>query len=155
MSHSKYLPQVICALSFSWSKGQGHCVHWLLIMVYRIYLLYHYIYCYISYRLPTSQECAGLTKPVERVVTPTVRPKSVSNPCVIEVFGGVVLSMGCRIFCWYRGFRHRTESDLVFSLLISGLYIKNQEYHVLISVTNRIYHYTVEHCVPRAPVREV
>ena len=45
------------------------------------------------------------------VVTPTDRPKSVRNRCVIEVFGGVfVLSIGFRIFCWYRGFRHRSES---------------------------------------------
>ena len=35
------------------------------------------------------------------VVTPTDRPKSVRNRCVIEVFGGVfVLSIGFRIFCW-------------------------------------------------------
>ena len=48
-------------------------------------------------------------------VTPTDRPKSVRNRYVIEVFGGVcVLSFGFRIFCWYRGFCHRTESDLIF-----------------------------------------
>ena len=52
------------------------------------------------------------------VVTPTDRPKSVRNLCVIEVFGGVfVLSIGFRIFCWYRGFfSHRTESDLILFL---------------------------------------
>ena len=39
------------------------------------------------------------------VVTPTDSPKSVRNRSVIEVFGGVfVLSIGFRIFCWYRGF---------------------------------------------------
>ena len=39
------------------------------------------------------------------VVTPTDRPKSVRNRCVIEVFGGVfVLSIGFRIFCLYRVF---------------------------------------------------
>ena len=38
-------------------------------------------------------------------VTPTDRPKSVRNRCVIEGFGGgFVLSIGFRIFCWYRGF---------------------------------------------------
>ena len=48
------------------------------------------------------------------VVTPTDRPKSVRNRCSIEVFVGVfVLSIGFRIFCWYRGFRHRPESDLL------------------------------------------
>ena len=41
------------------------------------------------------------------------------NRCVIEVFGGVcVLSFGFRIFCWYRGFCHRTESNLLLFLLI-------------------------------------
>ena len=51
------------------------------------------------------------------VVTPTARPKSVRNRCVIEVFGGVcVMSIGFRIFCWYRGFGHRTESDLLLVL---------------------------------------
>ena len=46
-------------------------------------------------------------------VTPTDRPKSVRNRCVIKVFSGVfVLSIGFRIFCWYRGFCHRAESDL-------------------------------------------
>ena len=53
------------------------------------------------------------------VVTPTDRPKSVRNRCVIEVFGGVfVLSIGFRSFCWYRGFRHRSESDLLLFLSI-------------------------------------
>ena len=53
------------------------------------------------------------------VVTPTDRPKSVHNRCVIEVFGGVfVMSIGFRIFCWYRGFRHWSETDLLLFLLI-------------------------------------
>ena len=53
------------------------------------------------------------------VVTPTDRPKSVRNRCVIEVFGGVcVLSFGFRISCWYRGFCHRTGSDLFLFLFI-------------------------------------
>ena len=51
------------------------------------------------------------------VVTPTDRPKSVLSRCVIEAFGGVfVLSIVSRIFCWYRGFCHRTESDLLLFL---------------------------------------
>ena len=51
------------------------------------------------------------------VVTPTDCHKSVPNRCVIEVFGGIfVLSFGFRIFCWYRGFCYRTESDLLPSL---------------------------------------
>ena len=53
------------------------------------------------------------------VVTPTDRPKSVRNRCLIEVFGGVfVLSFGFRIFCWYRGFCHRTESDRLLLLFM-------------------------------------
>ena len=40
--------------------------------------------------------------------------------CVIEVFGGVcVLSLGFRIFCWYRGVCHRTGSDLLLFLFMS------------------------------------
>ena len=53
------------------------------------------------------------------VVTPTDRPKSVGNRCVIEVL--VALFMFSRgffgFFCWCRGFCHRTESDLFFFLL--------------------------------------
>ena len=51
------------------------------------------------------------------VLSSNDRPKSVRNRCVIEVFGGVcVLSFGFRIFCWYRGFCHRTGSDLLLFL---------------------------------------
>ena len=50
------------------------------------------------------------------VVAPTDRPKSVSNRCVIEVFGGdFVLSRSFFFFiffCWCTGFWHRTQSDL-------------------------------------------
>ena len=59
----------------------------------------------------------GLTTPVGWLVTPTDRPKSVRNRCVIEVFGSVcVLSFDFRIFCWYRGICHRTGSDLFLFL---------------------------------------
>ena len=51
------------------------------------------------------------------VVTPIDRPKSACNRCVIEVLGGVfVLSIVFQIFCWYMGFCHRTESDLLLYL---------------------------------------
>ena len=50
-------------------------------------------------------------------VTPTDRPKSVRNRCVIEV---LVAFLCCPLlfefFCWHRGFRHRSETDLLFSL---------------------------------------
>ena len=53
------------------------------------------------------------------VVSPTDSPKSVRKRCVIKVFGGVfVLSIGFRIFCWYRDFRHRSESDHVLFVSI-------------------------------------
>ena len=54
------------------------------------------------------------------VVTPTDCPQLVCNRCVIEVFCCVsVLSFSYWIFCWCRGFLHRTESDLVLFLFIN------------------------------------
>ena len=51
------------------------------------------------------------------IVIQTDCPKSVRNHCVNEVFGSVrVLSIARRILCWYKDFRHRTESDLVLFL---------------------------------------
>ena len=49
------------------------------------------------------------------VVTPTDRPKSVRNCCLIELFCGVVCvaTLSLWHFCWYRGFCHRTGSDLL------------------------------------------
>ena len=49
------------------------------------------------------------------VVTPTDRPKSVRNCCLIELFCGVVCVVTLPLwhFCWYRDFCHRTESDLL------------------------------------------
>ena len=53
------------------------------------------------------------------IFTPTDRPKSVRNRCVIEVSGGVfcVVTLLFGFFCRCRGFCHRTESDLSFSLI--------------------------------------
>ena len=47
-------------------------------------------------------------------VTPTDRPKSVRNRCLIELFCGVVsvVTLPFWHFCWCRGFCHRTGSDL-------------------------------------------
>ena len=49
------------------------------------------------------------------VVTPTDRPKSVRNCCLIELFCGVVCVVTLPLwhFCLYRGFCHRTGSDLL------------------------------------------
>ena len=53
------------------------------------------------------------------VVTPTDHPKSVRNRCVFEVFHGVlcVVTLLFGFFCRYRGFCHRTESDLFLFVL--------------------------------------
>ena len=67
-------------------------------------------------------------------VTPTDRPKSVRNCCVIEVFGGVfyvgMLFFG--FFCGCKGFCHRTESELFLFLLI------NMSYNWIINTTLKI-----------------
>ena len=50
------------------------------------------------------------------VVTPTDRPKSVRNRGVIEVFDDFFVLSHCFLllfFCGWRGFCHRTESDLL------------------------------------------
>ena len=54
------------------------------------------------------------------VVTPTDRPKSVRNCCLIELFCGVVCVATLPIwhFCWYRGFCQRTGSDLLLFVLM-------------------------------------
>ena len=55
----------------------------------------------------------------EAVVTPTDRPKSVRNRCVIEHFCGVVcvVTLPFWHYCWCEDFCHRTESDLFLFLL--------------------------------------
>ena len=54
------------------------------------------------------------------VVTPTDRPKSVRNRCLIELFCGVVcvVTLPFWHFCWCMGFCHRTESDLFLFLFM-------------------------------------
>ena len=58
------------------------------------------------------------------VVTPTDRPKSVRNCCLIELFCGVlcVATLPLWHFCCYRGFCHRTGSDLLLFVLESWKY---------------------------------
>ena len=53
------------------------------------------------------------------VVTPTDRPKSDRDNCVIELFCGVVCVVTLPFWhvCWCRGFCHKTESDLFPFLL--------------------------------------
>ena len=54
------------------------------------------------------------------VVTPTDRPKSVRNCCLIELFCGVVrvVTLPFWHFCWCRGFCHKTGSDLLLFVSI-------------------------------------
>ena len=54
-------------------------------------------------------------------VTPTDRPKSVRNRCVIEDFGGVlyVVTMVFELFCGCMDVCDRTESDLFLFVLAS------------------------------------
>ena len=61
------------------------------------------------------------------VVTPTDRPKSVRNRCVIELFCAVVcvVTLPFWHFCWCRGFCHKTELDLflfLFGYLVMVLF---------------------------------
>ena len=59
------------------------------------------------------------------VATPTDRPKSVCNRCVIEVFGGIlcVVTLFCGFFCGCKGFCHRTEFFLLLLLSLYGYFL--------------------------------
>ena len=61
------------------------------------------------------------------VVTPTDRPKSVRNCCLIELFCGVVCVVALPLwhFCWCRGFCHRTGSDLLLFVFWPAAPVKN------------------------------
>ena len=54
------------------------------------------------------------------VVTPTDRPKSVRNRCLIELFCGVVcvVTLSFCHFCWCRGFCRKTGSYLLLFVFI-------------------------------------
>ena len=74
------------------------------------------------------------------VVTPTDRPKSVRNRCVIELFCGVVyvVTLPFWHFCWCMGFCHRTESDL-FLFLSRSRYLKlDQLFRIEISFSTTL-----------------
>ena len=66
------------------------------------------------------------------LVTPTDRPKSVRNRCLIELFCGVVcvVTLPFWHFCWCRGFCHRTESDLFLFLLFIHVFLSNKTLHI-------------------------
>ena len=68
------------------------------------------------------------------LVTPTDRPKSVRNRCLIELFCGVVcvVTLPFWHFCWSRGFCHRTESDLfLFLFTFTLVYLQCQSKSIL------------------------
>ena len=80
--------------------------------------------CPFDYTAVAGSGKAGLINQVNltslvAVVTPTDRPKSVRNRCVIEHFCGVVCVVTLPLwhFCWCMGFCHRTESYFFLFLL--------------------------------------
>ena len=82
--------------------------------------------CPFDYTAVAGSGKVGLVNQVNHiswvaVVTPTDRPKSVRNCCVIDLFSGVlcVVTLPFWHFCWCRGFCHMTESDL-FLFLFKG-----------------------------------
>ena len=96
-----------------------YTVLWNLIFIC-ISILIHFLFCHVF-------TLYDYTSPVNHtswvaVVTPTDRPKSVRNCCLIELFCGVVyvVTLSLWHFCWYRGFCHRTGSDL---LLLSSMHM--------------------------------
>ena len=85
--------------------------------------------CPFDYTAVVGSGKAGPVKQVNHtscvaVVTPTYRPKSVHNRCVIELFCGVVcvVTLPFWHFCWCGGFCHRIESDLFIFLCILSLW---------------------------------
>ena len=88
----------------------------------------------LDYIASAASGKVGPVKPVNHtswvaVVTPTDRPKSVRNRCLIELFCGVVcvVTLPFWHFCWCRGFCHRTESDLFLFLFRRKLCITEGE----------------------------
>ena len=101
----------------------GGC--WFVVYIWRF--IYNFLnMCPFDY---TAVVGSGKVGPVNQVnptswvtvVTPTDRPKSVRNRCVIELFCDVVCVVALPFwhFCWCIGFCHRTESDLFLFLLHS------------------------------------
>ena len=69
-------------------------------------------------------------------VTPTDRPKSVRNRCVIEGFVGVfVVALFFVIFLWAYGRCHGTESDLFFFLFI---HTRTSDTNVNLDISSRM-----------------
>ena len=100
------------------------CGCWFVVYIRKFIYKFFKVCAFLITRL--LQEVRRLTsKPVNNtiwvaVVTPTDRPKSVRNRCVIELFCGVVCAVTLPLwhFCWCRDFCHRTESDLFLFCLV-------------------------------------
>ena len=94
---------------------------------------------FISIALSPEQYCIGINHTSwVAVVTPTDRPKSVRNRCVIELFCGVVcvVTLPFWHFCWCRSFCHRTESDLFLFLFALTEWVTkwSKEYFISIAL---------------------
>ena len=99
----------------------GGC--WFVVYIRRF--IYKFLTCVLLIKRLLRLVGRWTRKPVNHtswvaVVTPTDRPKSVRNRCLIELFCGVVcvVTLPFWHFCWCRGFCHRTESDLFLFLLL-------------------------------------
>ena len=138
-----YLSSMLYVYRFLWPLRLG----WLLVCC-----LYKEVYLQIFKRVSFWLHCCcgewegWARKPVNHtswvaVVTPTDRPKSVRNRCVIELFCDVVYVVILPFwqFCWCRGFCHRTESDLF-------LFLFQRNFNITV---NPIEFYGVIHSIPR------
>ena len=112
-----YLSSMRYVDRFLWPLRLG----WLLVCC-----LYKEVYLQIFRRGPFDYTAVAGSEKVNHtswvaLVTPTDRPKSVRNRCVIELFCGVVCVVILPFwhFCWCMGFCHRTESDLFLFLVIT------------------------------------
>ena len=128
-----YLSSMLYVYRFLWPVR----LEWLL-----VWCLYKEVYLQIFKRVSYwLHGCCGewegwARKPVNHtswvaVVTPTDRPKSVRNRCLIELFCGVfcVFTLPFWHFRGCRGFCHRTESDLLLFVFGSN---KDTRYWILI-----------------------
>ena len=72
------------------------------------------------------------------VVTPTDRPKSARNRCLIELFCGVVcfVTLPFWHFCLCRGFCHRTGSDLLL-FVFTKTYLPNARGYQFLTQANK------------------
>ena len=110
-----YLSSMLYVYRYLLPLRFGGC--WFVVYIRRF--IYKFLnVCHFHYTAVAGSGKAGPINQVNHtsrvaVVTPTDRPKSVHNRCVIELFCGVVCVVPLPLwhFCWYMGFCHRTESD--------------------------------------------